>query len=88
MLINFEKMPCYKDIAKLEKVEVNVKYQLANAMYTRGGGVDMGALALKIYSSKGEVDYTKEECALLLNFVKLSFSPLFIDSLEDIIKEN
>lgn len=85
MLINFEKMPCYKDIAKVEKVEVDVRYQLANAMYTRGGGVDMGALALKIYASHGEVDYTKEECTLLLNFVKLSFSPLFIDSLEDII---
>ena len=88
MLINFEKMPCYKDITKTEKHELNVKYQVSNALYSRGGGVDMGALALKIYNSKGAQDYTEEECNLLLNFVRNSFSPLFIESLEDILKGN
>ena len=85
MLINFEKMPCYKDVTKTEKVEVDVRYQLANAMYTRGGGVDMGALALKIFASHGEMEYTKEEVILIQNFVKPSFSPIFIDSLEELI---
>lgn len=88
MLINFEKMPCFTDVTKTSKQELDVKFQLANTLYSKGGGVAIGALALKIYNSKGEQEYSKEECTLLLNFVKTIFSPLFIESLEDILKEN
>lgn len=49
----------------------------------------MEALALKIYNSKDEEEYSEAEYNLLLNFVKKnnSFSPIFIDSLEDLLKQ-
>lgn len=89
MKINFEKLPCYMNITKQGKVMINVKNELSNSLYTQGGGVEMGALALKIYNSKDEEEYSEAECNLLLNFVKKtnSFSPIFIDSLEDLLKQ-
>lgn len=88
MKINFEKFPCYINIAKKGKIMINVKNDLSNSLYINGGGIEMGALALKIYNSTGEEEYTEKECNILLNFVKNSntFSPIFIDSFKDLVK--
>ena len=69
MKIDFEKLPCYTDIRKSEKREMNVKFDFANEMYIHGGGVAMGALALKIYNAQGETEYTEQECHLMLQFL-------------------
>ena len=87
MKINFEKFPCYTNITKQEKKDFDVRFQLSNTLYQRGSGIVMGALALKIYNSKGEEEYSEQECNILLNFVKESFAPLFIESLEEVINK-
>lgn len=87
MKIDFEKLPCYTDIRKSEKREMNVKYDFANEMYIYGGGVAMGALALKIYNAQGETEYTEQECQLMQAYINNSqFSPIFIESLTEILK--
>ena len=88
MKINFEKFPCFINITKQEKLMIDVKTNLSNTLYTQGGGIKMGALALKIYNSDENTDFNENECNLLLKFVKGvdTFSPIFIDSLEDLIK--
>jgi len=40
---------------------------------------------MKIYNSEGEIEYTKEECTILLNFLRRA-NMMLADSLEDLIK--
>lgn len=87
MKINFEKLPCYTSIRKDEKVEMNVKFELANLLYTGGSGIAHGALAMKIYNSTGEEDYTEDECKILLE-VANKLVPIFADSIKDLIEAN
>lgn len=87
MKINFEKLPMYTSIRKDETKEVNVKFELANLLYTKGSGVACGSLALKIYNSTGKEEYSNEECEVLKAFTK-SFIPIFTDSLKDYIDNN
>lgn len=86
MKINFEKFPCYVDIHKAAKVEMNVKYEFANQMYIHGSGIAMGALAMKIYNSKGEEEYSESECNIIAEFAK-NLSPIFAESVMDFLKE-
>lgn len=89
MKINFEKFPCFIDIKKEQKKEENVKWDFSNAMYIKGGGVAMGALAIKIYNSEGEQEYSDQECELMMQFIhNTSFAPAFIESFDSFIKEN
>lgn len=82
--INFEKLPCWVDIRKQGKIELDVKYDFANSMYMRGQGIEMGALAMKIYNSNGEQEYNDRECAIILDFAN-HINPMLGDSLNDII---
>ena len=83
--INFSKLPCYTDIRKVEKREMDLKYDFSNQMYINGNGVAMGALAMKIYNSQGEEEYNEQECALMLQFSE-SLPPIFVESLKDAIE--
>lgn len=85
MKINFEKLPCYTSIRKDEKTELNIKFELANLMYTRGSGVAHGALAMKIYNSNGEEEYTEDECRTIIDFTS-TLIPMFADSIKDLIE--
>lgn len=86
MKINFEKFPMFTNIRKDDKREVNVKYELANLLYTKGQGVVCGALAMKIYQSEGEMEITEMEYNTLSAFVE-QFSPIFADSMKSYLKE-
>ena len=89
MKINFEKIPCYVDIRKQAKMKMNIKYDFSNALYIYGKGVAAGALALKIYNSNGEEDYTPNECQMIASFAKSElFPPILGDSIEEYILEN
>ena len=84
MKINFEKFPCYIDIRRAAKVEMDVKYEFANQMYIHGNGIAMGALAMKIYNSKGEEEYSECECDIISEFAK-NLSPVFAESVMDFL---
>ncbi len=84
--IDFSKLPCYVDIRKMGKMEMDVKFEFSNAMYMRGQGVAMGALAMKIYNAQGEEEYNEQECKIILDFANI-INPMLADSLKDIIKD-
>lgn len=86
MKIDFSKLPCFTNISKQEKVNIDIKYDLSNAMYMHGGGVEIGSLAMKIYNSEGETEYTEQECNIILNFVR-NVNTMVADSLEDLINQ-
>lgn len=87
MKIDFSKLPCFTNISKQEKVNVDIKYQFSNAMYMQGGGVEVGSLAMKIYNSEGEEEYNDQECRIILEFAK-KINTMIADSLEDLINQN
>lgn len=86
MKIDFTKFPCYVDIRKAAKKEMDVRYELSNAMYTYGNGIVMGALAMKIYNAGGEADYSEQEIEAIRSFAK-GLSPLFSDSFNDYLTD-
>lgn len=87
MKIDFSKLPCWSDIRKQEKVDIDIKYALSNALYTQGGGVEIGSLAMKIYNSDGDVEYNEKECNIVLDFLRKS-NAMLADSLEDLMNQN
>lgn len=87
MKINFEKFPCYTSVRKDEKIDVNIKFEIANLLYTSGSGISHGALAIKIYNSKGDEEYTEDECKILLGLCN-KLTPIFADSIKDLIEKD
>lgn len=83
--INFESFEVFLDIAKTQKVERNVKSELADIMYRMGKGIAYHALALKIYNSSGEIEYTDDECELIRE-VSQTCAPFFIDAINEVLK--
>lgn len=84
--INFEKLEIFTDIAKTNKVESDVKTDFANFIYKNGSGIEMHALALKIYNSEGETEYNDKECELI-RAASRSLAPFFIDAIENALKD-
>lgn len=84
--INFEKLEIFTDIAKTNKVEQNLKSEFANFIYKNAAGIEMHALALKIYNSEGETEYNDKECELI-RAVSRSLAPFFIDAIENALKD-
>ena len=87
MKIDFSKLPCWVDIRKAAKMELDVRYEFSNAMYLRGNGIEMAALAMKIYNSKGEEEYTPFECSIISEFAK-TLTPMFSDSINEILNKD
>lgn len=85
--IDFSKFPCYVDIRKKGKIEMNLKFDFANAMYMRGQGIAMGALAMKIYNAEGEEEYNEQECKIILDFAYM-VNPIVADSIKDYLEEH
>ena len=82
MKIDFEKFALYEGIERNRKVISNVRVTLADELYRRGQGITFHALALKIYNTEGETEFSEEEFALLLLFAEQCMSPCFFDSLK------
>lgn len=84
--INFEKLEIFTDIAKTNKVEQNLKSEFANFIYKNAAGIEMHALAMKIYNSEGETEYNDKECELI-RAASRSLAPFFIDAIENALKD-
>ena len=82
MKINFEQLRVYTDIAKTREQVINVKVQVADAIYQSGIGIAAHALALKIYNSTGDCELTDDEYQLLMSFAEHNFIPMVIDALK------
>lgn len=82
--INFEKLEVHTDIDGQNKQESNVKKDFANLMYQHGKGIEFHALAMKIYNSKGEEEYSEDECKLIKQ-ASLTCAPFFIDAISDVL---
>ena len=83
MKIDFEKFKVFTDLTKSKTTEINVKSDFANVIYQRGQGLAYHALAIKIYNSIGETEFTPQEYAIMKRISEALFSPQFIDALKE-----
>lgn len=82
MKINFAQLEVYANIQKTDKVCMDVRQQLGELIYETGTGIKAHALALKIYNSNGEEDYSMEECKLINSSVEQYCKPAVIDAIQ------
>ena len=86
MKIDFEKVEVFTGIAKRQCVVENLKEPFADLIYNTGRGVAAHALALKIYNSDSETEYTAEECNLIRQYSEMC-SPNVIDAIGKLLDE-
>lgn len=79
--INFEKLFIATDIARRHCESKDCREDFANILYRYGNGIASHALALKIYNSNEETEYTDEEVSLIQEHANTFCKPFFIDAL-------
>lgn len=87
MKIDFENLRMYEGIDKQNISVLNVKKVFADELYTRGQGIACHALALKIFNSEGETEFSDEEYFLIVEFAKQVCTPKMIDALQSLKPE-
>lgn len=81
MKLNFERLEIYTGIAHDECTVQDVRKDFADMIYKQGQGIECLSLAMKIFKSEGETDYTDEEVSLIKRFVSMG-TPMFIDAVQ------
>ena len=81
MKINFAQLETYTDIQKTNKICLDARQQLGELIYEVGSGIKAHSLALKIYNSEGELEYTDEEVQVIMQFVNQYCKPAIIDAI-------
>lgn len=85
--INFRKFGVYTGISRKEKQTGDAREEFADIIYRTTGGIKGHALALKIYGSKGEEEYTDEETGLIRSVAERYCLPGFIDGLYEQLEQ-
>lgn len=84
MKINFKKLRMYADITRSEEsvLVIDARKQFADILYKNGAGIECLDLALKIYRSDGEDEYTEQEYSIMKQMASMC-SPMFIDAINN-----
>ena len=86
MKINFKQFKVYTDITQTKTKEQDMRLSFADTMYKNCNGIMAHDLAMRIYKSEGEVEFTPDEIAFLKDFLS-NATPIFVDSFDNNIKE-
>lgn len=81
--LNFQQFRIPTGIDKAHYRTGDARESVANMLYLNVNGIRAHALALKIYHSEGETDYTAEEVRTLREVADTYGTPAFIDGLND-----
>lgn len=82
--IDFTRVEICTSITGNTCVVEDIREAFADALYKQGMGLKVYALALKIFNSKGEEEYTDEEVGLINHFTEQFCSPSLIDAIKKI----
>lgn len=84
--IDFKQFKTFTDITREKTALADVRKPLADTLYKTANGIAAHDLALRIYRSDGEIELEDSDVQLLRDFAK-SLTPIFMDSLEENLKE-
>lgn len=81
--LNFQQFRIPTGIDRTQYRTGDAQESVANMLYLNVNGIRAHALALKIYNSEGETDYTDEEVRSLTEVAANYGTPAFIDGLNE-----
>ncbi len=86
--IDFQHFNVYLSVRHKEARPMDVRETFADMIYNNVNGIKAHALALKIYESEGEADYTDDEVKLVRVVAERLCVPGFIDGLNEQLDNN
>lgn len=81
MKINFKQFTVPTGISRKNRQTGDARESFANMIYMNVNGIRAHALAMKIYNSEGEEEYSQEEVRLIREVAEKLCAPNFIDGL-------
>lgn len=81
--LNFQHFKIPTGIDRTQYRTGDARESVANMLYLNVNGIRAHALALKIYRSEDETDFTEEEVRTLRDVADTYATPAFIDGLND-----
>lgn len=81
--LNFQRFSIPTGIDKMNKQVGDARESFANLIYLNVNGIRAHALAMKIYQSKGETEYSQDEVKLIKEVANRMCAPNFIDGLKE-----
>lgn len=88
MKIDFQHFNVYMAVNRKSAQTMDVRESFADMIYNNVNGIKAHALALKIYESEGEADYTDDEVKLVRIVAERLCVPGFIDGLNEQLDNN
>ena len=86
--IDFQHFKIYASVSHKASHTVDARENFADMIYNNVNGIKAHALALKIYESEGEADYTDDEVKLVRIVAERLCVPGFIDGLNEQLDNN
>lgn len=86
--IDFQHFSIPTDISRKGRRIGDARESFANMLYLNVNGIRAHALAMKIYGSEGEIEYSDEEVNLIKNVAEQLCAPNFIDGLKEQLECN
>lgn len=85
--MDFENVNVYADLKHEQSVKVNIKEQFAELIYQKGTGIQAHALALKIFNSNKDTEFTDNEIELIKSYAEKFCTPMIIDAIYNLCKQ-
>lgn len=79
--LNFKQFSIPTGISRKNRQTGDARESFANMLYLNVNGIRAHALAMKIYNSEGEENYSQEEVKLIKEVAEKLCAPNFIDGL-------
>lgn len=79
--LNFQQFSVPTGISRKNRQTGDARESFANMLYLNVNGIRAHALAMKIYNSEGEENYSAEEVKLIKEVAEKLCAPNFIDGL-------
>lgn len=80
MKLNLKRLEVFTNIAKTRCVVMDIREAFADLIYARGAGIKAHALALKVYNSVENTEYTEEEIEDIKRYITMC-TPAIIDAI-------
>lgn len=86
--IDFKHFPVYTSVNRKDKKVADARETFADLLYKSVNGIRSHALALKIFQSEGNTDFSADEVALIRRTAETYCLPGFIDGLYEQLETN
>lgn len=86
MQIKLESLEVFTTLDKTQCQVINARKLIANLIYSQGAGLGLAgqALAVKMWNSEGDIDYSEREVEIIRSVTERCCAPCVIEAVERI----